>query len=229
MPPKQTPAPRATKKSTKKPGKSIPKVRVKAYNERVKVHLVRVIRYDGLVTCHVPKGCAPRHKTPKLRNKAYCIRLNGQTIGCQRLSYLVNRGTACDKTHIYHLCGNQGCCKPSHLVIERASYNRTRFRCPGYVRIKGTDKLLKVCPHSPPCIKVTDQDSLDTVDPKDVDPGMAADHESDIEKEEVESQDPEESEEESEEEVEEEPEDDSESSEEEEEPVSWKFKLRPRK
>lgn len=213
--------------SKKMPPKQIPnkKRRTQEYKQRVKANLVRVLRYDGLVKCHVPKtGVTIR--TNRHGRLSYCISINNHDISCQRLSYLVNRGNVTGSSKVYHICGNVSCCKPSHLVVEKHSYNASRFNCPGYVRIKGTDKLLKVCPHSPPCIKVTDQDSLDTVDPKDVDPGLAVDKESDIKKEEVESQDPEESEEEVEEEIEE---DDSESSEEEEEPVSWKFKLRPRK
>jgi Zinc-binding loop region of homing endonuclease len=57
-----------------------------------------------------------------------------------------------DNLDVSHLCHDRQCCRPSHLVYEDRSYNKSRDGCAGYV-IDEKNALL-ICKHKPPC-KVT--------------------------------------------------------------------------
>jgi hypothetical protein len=49
-----------------------------------------------------------------------------------------------------HLCGQQWCCRPSHLAWESRLYNISRRGCAGFVLLdSGT--WVRVCTHNPPC------------------------------------------------------------------------------
>lgn len=219
------PARKYTKKSTRKVPTTQKQKRAFAFQTRIKPNLVRVIREHGYVTCHEPKSGASRQNP--LNSKGYShykVSVNDITTTVHRLSYLVNRADkVSDAKRVFHLCNNLGCCKPSHLVVETSGQHVTRNYCLGYLLNKSTGVIVKSCPHTPACIKVTDIDTLEHVDPEEIDPGMDADHDSDIEEEvpedEMVRQVPEEETSE-EEESEEEPEEESESSEEEAPPVT---------
>lgn len=214
-----------TKKSTKKVPTSQKQKRAIAFKTRIKPNLVRVIREHGYVTCHEPKSGGSKYIHVNRNGYSdFHMSVSDATITVHRLSYLVNRANrVSDAKRIYHLCNNLGCCKPSHLVAETPGQYATRDGCLGYLLNKSTGVIIKCCPHAPACIKVTDIDTLERVDPKDIDLGMVADHDSDIEEEVPEDQMvrqvPEEETSE-EEESEEEPEEESESSEEEAPPVT---------
>ena len=57
-----------------------------------------------------------------------------------------------DNLDVSHLCHDRKCCRPSHLVYENRSDNKSRDGCPGYVI--DNDKAHLLCKHKPPC-KVT--------------------------------------------------------------------------
>lgn len=61
---------------------------------------------------------------------------------------------------ISHLCANERCCRPSHLIAETHLQNMQRINCLGYVLFSGQDEsVVKLCPHTPPCKKVTVYDN----------------------------------------------------------------------
>lgn len=56
---------------------------------------------------------------------------------------------------ISHLCGNGGCCRPGHLLIERKTINEERTACHTFLRRCETKSdaacICRLCPHTPKC------------------------------------------------------------------------------
>lgn len=145
----------------------------KSYKELEK-RLVRVVRRGRLITCLIPKGL-PR--TSCRGKNRYQVSVGGYTMSAPRLVYIHKRGSIEEKTPVFNLCFDSDCCKPSHLVAEVSPYSRSRKNCYGYLSREGCDTLIKVCPHTPACIRVTKMESLEAVNPEDIDPGMRQDPE----------------------------------------------------
>ena len=162
----QVTLPAKTKKITKAD-------KAKAY-KRIKAKIMRVVRCNGLVTCHFPKGVRP-----SICKGSYRFEVSVEThrMPVSKLVYNHKRGCIQEKTPVFNLCSLAHCCKPSHLVTESITYNKSRSTCYGYLSREGSDTFIKVCPHEPPCIKVTKMESLETINPKDIDPGMSQDFE----------------------------------------------------
>lgn len=62
----------------------------------------------------------------------------------------------CPEGHdVSHLCGNNKCVKPSHLVVESRANNMSRIGCKGYVTVQNTTATVVVefcmCNHAPKC------------------------------------------------------------------------------
>ena len=55
-----------------------------------------------------------------------------------------------------HLCRNKQCCRPTHLVKESRSANKSRDNCPGILSCSDhKDEAFLLCKHNPHCYWVT--------------------------------------------------------------------------
>jgi hypothetical protein len=141
--------------------------REKAYRERVLPGMARIRKAEGLIVCHIPRGCTVKRN--KIGN-SYRLSVSGVDTRAEKLVYYVKKShkTVSD---VFQICGDVGCCRPSHLSVETTKDNKdTRRGCYGYLKIPGEDRLYKVCPHQPTCRKVTGIDSIERVDPQEIDP-----------------------------------------------------------
>lgn len=174
MPPKQSPAPRATKKSTKKSDPVPPRNRQpnqlptrrgsnpgptktsmgKAYN---KLKIARVTRPDGLVSCDYAVQGASIGKRGE-----YFLTVDGKKTNIHRVAFLGDYDTRAVTKEIMHICGNRICCRPEHMIKAKMGGNVYR-RCYGYIRFGSNDQLAKVCPHDPPCRIVTEYSSVEDI------------------------------------------------------------------
>jgi hypothetical protein len=92
------------------------------------------------------------------RNKKYAntfkLRVGTSTRLAHRVVYEYYNYFEIDKAlDVSHLCHNENCVNPFHLVQESHHDNMKRQRCLGWILNDG--KLIKVCNHDPPCKVIT--------------------------------------------------------------------------
>ncbi len=147
--------------------------REEAYVTRVLPHITRIRKSEGLILCHIPRGCGS--KSNKI-GTSYRLSVSGTDTRVERLVHYVKKShTLMQKSHISQICGDVGCCRPSHLSVEKESDGKSRLGCYGYLKVPGEASLYKLCRHKPPCRKVTSINALERVDPDKIDPQIDAD------------------------------------------------------
>lgn len=72
---------------------------------------------------------------------------------CHRFVYRFWYPSYSTDNDVSHLCGNNGCCRPSHLTSESRTTNKSRDGCVGFLFLGG--RWIKVCKHKPLCVRVT--------------------------------------------------------------------------
>ena len=96
--------------------------------------------------CKIPTG--PGVDSPKSGYKR--VNFGGKKHMAHVLAYKAAHGSVPDGLDVSHLCGNAGCCAPSHLVAEDRASNIARRGCRGMIRTpEGT--WYSTCPHEPKC------------------------------------------------------------------------------
>lgn len=78
---------------------------------------------------------------------------NGKKVLCHVLVWLFHHpGESLDGDDVSHRCQNKWCCRPSHLVKEDRSTNKSRDNCLGYlIEYDDPEIVIKLCKHEPPC------------------------------------------------------------------------------
>lgn len=85
------------------------------------------------------------------------INRRGRKILAHRFSYCYSRNIQGGiNGDISHLCHNNGCINPGHLIEEDHATNISRNGCPGYIYIAHLREYYKLCVHEVPCKIVTD-------------------------------------------------------------------------
>lgn len=138
--------------------------RVDAY-KKVKPKIHQVIK-DDLVTCHIPRG-VPRGSGR--HGGYYQASVKGKPVTLKRLVYILHKRREPSESHdIATVCGDPSCCNPAHTCSEEEAITTSRERCLGFLKIEGSENLLPVCCHVPPCQKITDPKSITPVEPSEI-------------------------------------------------------------
>ena len=76
-----------------------------------------------------------------------------------RVVYEYTHGTIDANLDVSHLCHDDRCLNPDHLIQETHADNHARIGCPGWINPRGTNTLICACVHTPYCKKVTTVDN----------------------------------------------------------------------
>lgn len=104
------------------------------------------------VACWTPKG-----KGISKTASGY-LRFNhaGRKILCHVFTWQFSNPEDIKDGDVSHLCRNKECCRPSHLVKEDRSKNKSRDNCPGIISCSvHHDESYRLCRHEPRCLFTT--------------------------------------------------------------------------
>lgn len=79
------------------------------------------------------------------------VRYSGSKMYCHRIAGLLRVGANYSGKHLdgSHLCNNDACVNPWHIVFESNELNQSRKCCKLFGQVAGY-----FCPHEPPCLQV---------------------------------------------------------------------------
>lgn len=111
----------------------------------------------GVIRCLKPDDTRGIYRNDA--NEYRRINLLGNKIQCHAFVWLyqhpgVSKVVNGENWDVSHLCHNQWCCQPAHLILENHEDNIARNRCTGYMVSVERQKMTKLCSHNPSCLSV---------------------------------------------------------------------------